>query len=57
MGYPQDPPDLPNYDELCPCCGGSDENIIYWDEEWDGDEGGIYRTVIYKCLTCDETFS
>jgi hypothetical protein len=30
---------------------------MYWDEEWDGDEAGITRTVIYKCNVCGETFA
>lgn len=57
MGYPQDPPQPPpEYGGPCPYCGVSDEEIEFFDTEYDGDEDGIYMSIIYKCNVCHETF-
>lgn len=57
MGYPQDPPEPPLYEDDCPNCGHEADSIEFVDAEYDGDEGGVYITLVFKCQACGETFS
>ncbi len=44
------------YPPCCPVCG-SDEDVIFSDQDCDGDENGIYITNVWVCVECDEVFS
>ena len=52
---PPDPP--PAYEGDCPYCQASDEEIEFFDVEYDGDAGVLSMDIIYKCSNCGETFS